>query len=56
MKRTLAVIALAIAALSANSGSTFHPIICTTDACCMNVPFGADTNCCKTDKDPCGIL
>jgi len=34
----------------------FHPIICTTDACCMNVPFGSDSNCCKSDKDPCGIL
>lgn len=51
--RTIAALALAIAfTLTANAGSTFHPINCTTDACCFQTPA---PNCCTTDSSPCGI-
>lgn len=53
--KTIAALALVITStLTANAGSTFHPIICTTEYCCLTTN-PADNNCCKTDADPCPI-
>lgn len=52
--RTIAALALLATSLTAGAKSTFHPINCTTVACCLTTA-PSDNNCCKTDKDPCPI-